>query len=479
MYYKDLRDWLEIVDGFGELVRIDGADWDAEIGALTEISRREAKREPVPALLFDKIKGYPQGYRVISSVLCSTKRVALTAGIDPEPDTMRFTRMLYQKMRNAPPIRPRFVESGPVLENVHTGGDINLFEFPAPKWHEQDGGRYIGTGSVTITLDPQDEWFNLGTYRVMVHDEHSVGFYISPGKHANLHRSKYWAQNKPCPVAISVGHDPLLFMVAAGSTPEGVSEYDLAGGLKGEPIDVVPGPYTGLPVPAHSEMVIEGECWPGDVRDEGPFGEYTGYYGSGTRPEPVIRVKTVLHRNNPIIMGAPPSKPPTDAVYVTSRIFSAVLWEQLEAAGVPGIKGVWSHPAGSAIFLKVVSIEQQYPGHAKQTLAAVAGTRMGAYMGRYVIVVDEDIDPTNLEEVMWAVCTRSDPERSIDILRECWSEPLDTGVEPGLNLNSRCLIDACRPYHRIATFPAVVGTSPELRAKVLEKFGKALYGPKQ
>ncbi|MDP2643815.1 MAG: UbiD family decarboxylase, partial [Desulfobacterales bacterium] len=100
--------------------------------------------------------------------------------------------------------------------------------------------------------------------------------------------------------------------------------------------------------------------------------------------------------------------------------------------------------------------------------------QMGAYMGRYVIVVDEDIDPTDLGQVMWAVCTRSDPERSIDILRRCWSEPLDPGVEPGLNLNSRCLIDACKPYERLGSFPRAVGTSPELRARMAEKFAKYL-----
>ena len=472
MCYKDLREWLELVDEFGELLRIDGADWNEEIGALTEISKREGSREAVPALLFDHIKGYPEGYRVITSILFSTRRVALTAGIDPEPDNLKFTRSLFEKVRSAPRIPPRTVASGPILENVHEGNDVELYELPAPKWHEEDGGRYLGTASVTITRDPDEGWVNLGTYRVMVHDEQTLGFYTSPGKHANFHRTKYWAQGKPCPVAISLGQDPLLFMFGSSSSPEGVSEYELAGGLKGEPIDVIPGPYTGLPVPAHSEIVIEGESWPDDLRDEGPFGEFTGYYGSGVRPEPVIRVKTILHRNSPIITGSSPSKPPTDSAFIGARMFSARLWEQMESAGVPGIRGVWCHPEGALFMLKVVSIKQMYPGHARQVLAAVSGTQMGAYSGRYVIVVDEDIDPTDLGEVMWAVCTRSDPERSIDILRRCWSEPLDPAIEPGLNLNSRCLIDACKPYERMSTFPRTVETSPELRARVLEKFGK-------
>ncbi len=476
MYYKDLRDWLKLVDEFGEVARIDGVDWNLEIGALTEMSRNLKGREVVPALLFDNITGYPAGYRVITSLLFSTKRVALTAGIAPEADTLKFTRALFKKVSQAPRIPPKVVETGPVLENLYEGSDVNVLKFPAPRFHEEDGGRYLGTASVTITRDPDDGWVNLGTYRVMVHDEQTLGFYTSPGKHAGFHRNKYWDQGKPCPVAISMGQDPLLFMFSSSSSREGVSEYDLAGGLKGEPIDVIRGPHTGLPIPAHAEIVIEGEAWPDDLREEGPFGEYTGYYGSGMRPEPVIRIKTILHRNDPIITASSPSKPPTDSAFVGARMFSARLWEQMEAAGVPGIQGVWCHPEGALFMLKVVSIKQMYPGHASQALAAVSGTQMGAYMGRYVIVVDEDIDPTNLGEVMWAVCTRSDPERSIDILRRCWSEPLDPGVEPGLNLNSRCLIDACIPYERRDTFPRVVGTSPELREKMTKKFAKFLHG---
>ncbi|MDP2644424.1 MAG: UbiD family decarboxylase, partial [Desulfobacterales bacterium] len=163
MYYKDLRDWIKQVDEFGELARIDGADWDLEIGALTEISRNLKGREAVPALLFDSIPGYPAGYRVITSLLFSTRRVALTAGIAPEADTLKFTRALFEKVSRSAAIPPEFVATGPVLENVQEGGDVDVLKFPAPKFHEEDGGRYLGTASVTITRDPDDGWVNLGT----------------------------------------------------------------------------------------------------------------------------------------------------------------------------------------------------------------------------------------------------------------------------------------------------------------------------
>jgi 4-hydroxy-3-polyprenylbenzoate decarboxylase len=176
-------------------------------------------------------------------------------------------------------IPPVYVEHGPVMENVHTGDEVNVLEFPTPKWHELDGGRYIGTGSMDITRDPDEDWVNLGTYRVMIHDEKRVGFYISPG-----------ARSEPCPVAVVVGSDPLLFIASTLEVPYGMSEYAWAGGLRGRPFEVIKGPVTGLPIPAQAEIVLEGFAYPGEEEMEGPFGEWTGYYASSARPEPVIRV---------------------------------------------------------------------------------------------------------------------------------------------------------------------------------------------
>ena len=131
------------------------------------------------------------------------------------------------------------VRDGPVLENIQRGKDVNILSFPTPRWFELDGGRYIGTGSVNITHDPEEGWTNLGTARVMIHDENTVGFYIAPGRHGRIHRDKAFARGEPFKVAISVGHDPLIFLAGALEVPYGVCEYDFIGGIQGEPVDVI------------------------------------------------------------------------------------------------------------------------------------------------------------------------------------------------------------------------------------------------
>ncbi|MDP2917655.1 MAG: UbiD family decarboxylase, partial [Dehalococcoidia bacterium] len=385
---RDLRAFIDEVKALGELKVIKGADWDMEIGAITLLSEEEAH---TPAILFDEIKGYPAGFRVLVNSYVSLVRSALTLNLPTGLKPMECIKELKGRLVNLKRIPPRTVTDGPILENVHTGKDVNVLKFPAPKWHELDGGRYIGTGSFTITRDPEEGWINLGTYRLMVHDENTLGFYISPGKHGRIHRDKYFARGEPCKVAISLGHDPLFLLAGATLFPSGYSEYDFIGGMMGEPVDVIKGPYTGLPIPANSEIVIEGESVPNETKPEGPFGEWTRYYASKVRPEPVIRVKTILHRNNPIILGEPPGKdisgvpPKVDAL---TLVRTALAWHQMEAAGIPGIKGIWRY---DNFYIVVVSIEQLYHGHARQTLLAASGCRVIAFCGRYIIVVDDDI----------------------------------------------------------------------------------------
>lgn len=251
-----------------------------------------------------------------------------------------------------------------------------------------------------------------------------------------------------------------------------MSEYDYAGALRGEPYDVVPGPYTGLPVPAGAEIVLEGNMVEGDTAPERPFGEWTGYYAGGSAPEPVVRIKTVAYRNDPIILGTSPATPPSDTTYYRSPIRSAMIWNQLEGAGVAGVKGVWAHELGGARLFTVVAIEQMHPGHARQAGFIAANCHANAYCGRITIVVDEDIDPSDLNRVLWAVVTRADPALDFEILRRCWSTRLDFLAYPDgkRQFNNRVVIDACRPFERRDAFPAVATTSPGLRDKITQKW---------
>ncbi len=479
--YKDLREWLQIVSGFNELTVIKDADWNVEIGALQELNHKENMRKgkKVPALLFDEIKGYAPGLRVLTNSLSSLARLGLTLNLDLDKAGKSQTDLIQairRKLAAIVPIPPKFVQTGPVMENVDEGEAIDLLKFPAPKWHEEDCGRYIGTGSVTVTRDPDEGWVNLGTYRVMIHDAKTAAFYVSPGKHGYIQREKYFAANKPCPISVVIGGDPLLHMLATKEFEYGVSEYDIAGGIKGFPIEVMTG-SNGLPIPAGAELVIEGESIPGEVREEGPFGEWTGYYGSAMRKEPTIRVKRVLYRNDPIILGAPPCKPPTMNSFVAGMLRSAMLWNDLEKNSIPDIQGVACHEVGGSRLLVVMSIKQRYSGHARQALMSAAQCHATAYLGRFIVVVDEDIDPTDLNEVVWAMCTRCDPEYDMDIMRRCWSGPLDPIIPPERKgFSSRALVDACKPFERLKTFPRVAQVSPALRAQMLDKWSQLFDG---
>jgi UbiD family decarboxylase len=465
MGYKDLREWLDRVESLGELKHIQGAHWNLEIGTMVEMVRAHHSRPP--ALLFENIPDYPANARLLAGMYNTARRLALTLQLPVETDEKGLVQAWRKKVRSLAQIPPVEVNHGPILENVMTGGAVDLSIFPAPLWHKLDGGRYLGTAGPTITRDPDENWINLGNYRVMVQGKDLLSVWISPGKHGRIHRDKYFARGVPCPVAIVFGGDPLLLLSGMVALPARFSEYDFVGAVRGERIEVIQGPYTRLPIPAHAEMAIEGDILPDQKAKEGPFGEFTGYYASGAHEEYLIKVHSVLYRNDPIICGAPPSIPPTDSNYGSARLRSALVWNALEDCGVPGVQGVCCHEIGGGLHLTIVSIKQLYPGHAKQVALLATNVASGAYMGRYSIVVDEDIDPFNLKQIMWALCTRCDPETSVDLIRRCWSGPLDPIIpREQAGFNSRLIFEAVRPFEWKDKFPPVVERDPEVEQKV-------------
>jgi UbiD family decarboxylase len=376
-----------------------------------------------------------------------------------------------------------WVDDGPVAECGVEGAEIDLLKFPAPMWHERDGGRYLGTSCFVITRDPDSGWVNGASYRMQVHGPRELGLYILTGKHGRMHLEKYHARGEPAPVAVSFGHDPLLGVLGGVEIPYGVSELQYAGAVADERLAALRGEVTGLPLPAYAEIVAEGFVRPGVVRREGPFGEFHGYYSGTETPQPVFGVERVYHRRDPIILGAAPGRPPHDYSYWVSVLRSALMMEALEAAGVPFVQGVWQHEIGGSRMLTVVSIQQAYAGHARQAGLVATGCRPGAQVGRYVIVVDDDIDPTDLGAVMWAVATRSDPATDIDLIRQTWGSLGDPqfvtygGANPaGAPFNSRAIVDACIPFDHKDDFPPPVETSAALLEAVRARWPEVERG---
>jgi len=474
--YEDLREWIAEAEKLGEIRIVKGATWQEEIGLAAELVLHD---ENAPCVIFDDVPGCKQGQRILTNFF-GGKRRNMTLGFPVELSKLELSQaFLEHYMREIKPITHQVVATGPIMENEITGEAIDITKFPVPLWHESDGGRYVGTGSYNITVDPEEGWINVGTYRVMIHDRNTLGFYMSPGKHGRIHRDKYQARNEPMPVAVVVGGDPLTFLLASSELPYGVCELDIAGSLRGKPVKVVKGKVTGLPIPANAEMVIEGFVQPGTRRLEGPFGEWTGYYASDIREEPVLDIKAIYHRNDPIILGCPPQRPPEELARYRAVMRSALIRKNIMDAGVPDVSAVWAHEVGGARMLLGVSIKQRYAGHSKQVGHVACMCHAGAYAGKYVVVVDDDIDVSNLEDLMWAMLTRSDPATSIDIITNAWSTPLDPRIPPeqkakGDNTNSRAIIDACRPFHWRDKFPKVNMPSPEIARKAMEKFGYLL-----
>lgn len=473
----DLRGWLAAVEAKGALSRVHGAHWNVELGGITEINNREGDHN---ALLFEDIPDCRTG-RVMT---CATSNLAtLTATLRTEARTkselvgfLRGGRIAgwVETARKSP---FEWVDDGPVFEHCDRGDDINLFDFPVPLWHSHDGGRYIGTGCAVITMDPETGAYNAGAYRCMVAGKDQVTVVMgSASRHGKQHQLKYKGRNERCPMVISFGHDPLFALLAGIELPEGVFEIDVAGAIAQQPAQMCRGPITGLPIPAHAELVAEGWLTE-DMADEGPFGEFTGYYAGAREPRPLMKIEALYYRGNPIILGSPPGRPPHDFSHQWSILRSALLQDQLTAAGVPGVTAVWADEVGGGRLLITVAIKQRYPGHVKQAAAIASQCGAGAYFGRYVIVVDDDVDPTDLQDVMWAVATRSDPERDIDILRNTWGSPVDPMrqiMDRKADFNSRALIDACRPFEYLDTFPPIAASSPAELDALRAKWGSTL-----
>jgi 4-hydroxy-3-polyprenylbenzoate decarboxylase len=476
--YDSLREWIDIVEDFGELAHPKGADWNLEIGAISEIDYKKRG----PALLFDDIKDYPTGFRVLTSSTNSPKRLGLTLrmGIDHSDASLveQLRGSPNKWVENSKNYPPRYVTESPLFENVMEGDDVDLMKFPTPFWHADDGGRYIGTGVAVATIDPDEQWVNLGAYRSMLIDKNHVALGAVPGKHGYIHIQKWMEKEGRAPVVIHIGMDPLYMVVSGVEVPSGISELNYVGAIRGQSVDVIKSTITGLPIIASAEIVLEGWLIKGETTDEGPFGEWPGYYVSGVSKEPLLKVERVLYRNNPILLGSPPAKPPHDYSYMRTVMKSAMIFDALVSAGIPEIKGVYAPECGGGRMLVVVAIKQLYNGHSRQAGFVASQLPAAAYMGKYTIVVDEDIDVTNLEEVIWAVCTRTDPDTSIDFIRRAWASKAEPMLQKGQPaFNSRAIIDACRPFEWIKDFPKVAQADSRYLAQI-EKKWESIFQPK-
>ncbi|MBI4318150.1 MAG: UbiD family decarboxylase [Chloroflexi bacterium] len=401
-----LRDFIAALDRTGDLVRIkEEVDWDIEAGA---ISRRNFERSG-PCLWFQKIKDYPEDFTLLNGPVATWRRVAVALGLAADTPVREIYRVYEERLANR--VKPNIVARARAAckENILTGDEIDLYRLPAPMIHEGDGGRYIGTWDIIITRDQQSNWTNWGMYRFMIHNKNWLAGWPQPTSQLSLmmHRD-YLPKNQAMPAAVVIGADPLYHMVATAPVRPGENEVEVAGALKGQPVDLVKCETNELMVPADAEIVVEGEI-PADVTvPDGPFGEYPGYR-SGTMAEGVgFRVTAITFRDNPILTMTALGIPPDDSSIAASLTAGVGMKVGLQRRGIPVID-VYVPPEG-VTHLIVVGVAEGGHKVAQDIIDYFTARRV---MVSKVIVVDNDVDVFNMGQVLHAFATKCHPGNGI------------------------------------------------------------------
>ncbi len=406
MPYKSHRDFFEVLEKEGELARIKKeVNWDLEAGAIG----RKVYENEGPCLLFEKIKGYPKGFTISNGTTGTWPRLALAMGM-PKKTGVRDIYRAYEKGmgKKIPPVIVK-KDKAPCKENIMKGGKVDLYKFPAPMIHEGDGGRYIGTWDVVICKDPETGWSNWGMYRFMVHTKNWLtGWPQSTSQLAFIFNRSYLPYNKPMPVAVVLGADPISHVIATAPVKPFEDEAGYVGALRGAPVELVKCETSDLYVPAHAEIVIEGELMPDKIAPDGPFGEYPGYRSGTMFSGVAVKVNAITYRSNPILTMIALGTPPDDSSIAASLSAAVAMKKGLIRHGVP-VTDVYVPPEG-VTHLIIVGVKKGGEETARKVLDYFTLRRI---MTNKHIVVDEDVDVFNMAEVLHAFATRCHPGRGI------------------------------------------------------------------
>jgi UbiD family decarboxylase len=423
-----LREFLEQLSSSGQLIDVsDPSDPLFEIAALSRImlDRR------APALRFSNVKGF--GAPVVTNLFATRDRFAAALGVTED----ELHEQWSVRVRN--PLPPEVVSTGPCKEVVLKGADVDLGLLPVPTWNELDGGPYISL-PVQISRDPDTGTRNAATYRVQVHDRTKLGMLFGPYRHLAMQRAK--RPGEPFPIAIAMGLPPTAHIAAAAPLPFGADELAVAGALQQQPLQLVACETVPLEVPASAEIVLEGFILPDELIPEGPYGEFTGFYGDRA-PRPVVEVTCMTMRSDPIFLAAYQGRPPQDSTLMQSIPAEAEIRRVLPLSG---LRDIHITEAGCGAFHAVVSVDKICEGYGKMFGLSVLGTWGGRYI-KQLTVVDSSIDPRNEDMVAWAVATRVQPHRDVEILTGLVGIILDPSLPDqektlGHSRTSKMIIDA-------------------------------------
>ena len=452
---KSFREYVEQLKDLKELVTVEKeVDWNLEMSAIT----RHAYDLPAPAPLFKNIKGCTPDFNVLGAPVGLSpdkehpfKRIALSLGLPKDTDGPSIVRE-WSKLPDVTPIPPRVVETGVCKENKLFGEDIDLTKLPIPLIHHGDGGRYINTYGIFIARTPDGSWVNWAISRAMLDGPQTIAGVVIPTQDFGKIYAQWKEIGEDMPFALCLGVDPAIAMIAGYPLPSGRNEGDIMGGWYGEPVDVVKCETNDLFVPASTEIVIEGFASLTETVPEGPMGEYGGYVWSGkSKSVPCFNVTAMTYRNNPImplcVAGVPTEENHTNWGVSIAASIQNVLKHQ----GFP-IKECFI-PMESATHWFVVSVDRNRQNVDDDELALAIGTAVfaskgGSYVPK-VIVVDDDIDPSNLNQVVWALATRHHPDRRVSIPNQ-YIFPLVAYLdakEKSDAVSTRVIYNCLTPFH--------------------------------
>ncbi|MBG9815777.1 MULTISPECIES: non-oxidative hydroxyarylic acid decarboxylases subunit C [Bacillus] len=440
MSYRDLREFLDLLESENQLVRI--KDEVMPEPDLSAIGRSAPDMENAPAVLVEKVKGYKTP--VVLNVHGSWQNHALMLNMDKDtPVKEQFFEL--ERIWDRFPIKPVWVDKkdAPVKEVV-IEEDINLFDvLPLFRINEFDAGFYISKALV-VSKDPNKpesyEEQNAGTYRIQVKGKDKVGIQPLPFHDIAVHLKHAEEKNEPLPIAICLGNDPVLSFMASTPIEYAQSEYDFAGALKGEPIELTKSEHGHLDIPARSEVVLEGYIMPREREIEGPFGEFPGSY-SGARLQPIVKITKITHRQNPIFENLYLGMPWTEIDYLMALNTSLPLYKQLKRdfPEVEAVNAMYTHGIGT-----IVSTKSRLGGYGKAVAMRLLSTPHGMPYTKIAIIVDEFVDPFNLEQVMWALTTRVRPDKDVFKIPYAPGMPLDPSSDPA-GMHTKLVIDATTP----------------------------------
>ena len=481
MPYKDLREFLQVLEKRGELHRVQ-VPVDPRL-EMTEIQNRVLDQQG-PALLFEKVVG--SDVTVVANLYGTVGRIALgletdEAGLEeigeflaylqnPEPpkgwvDALQKIPFFAKIMS----FHPKVVGRAPCQEVVLQGEEADLSRFPIQTCWPGDAAPLI-TWPLVITRSPEKDQYNVGIYRMQVLDRQRTIMRWLKGRGGAEHHRQWMERGEPMPVAVAIGCEPAMTIAAVTPVPERLDEFQFAGLLRKEAVELVRCKTSDLLVPATAEIVIEGEIHPGEEEPEGPHGDHTGYYNA-VESFPIFRVRCITHRRNPIYLTTMTGRPPKEDAMLAlalNRIFLPILKKQF-----PEVVDFHLPMEAVSYRIAVVSIRKSFPGHAKRVMMGLWGFLKQFLYIKFIIVVDEDIQVQKWEDVIWALATRVDPGRDVTIIERTPFDYLDfatplpeLGAKMGIDATMKTPPEVDRPWGK------KMEMSPEIVEQVTRKWAE-------